>query len=268
MKDSDTSRFAAIVEYEGTKYCGWQVQPNGIAVQQKIQESLEQLYKVPVSIVGSGRTDAGVHSRGQVFHFDAPSSYPPKTVLQAVNHFLPPDIRLIEVIKTGSDFHARFNAVGKEYSYRLYNSRIRPVFGRRFLWHINDELNIEAMQEAALLFIGKHDFRNLATESKDKPNCVREIRHIRILSQLPIIDLRLCADGFLYNLVRAIVGCLVAVGRTKLGKNEISNILASRTRPTLPPLAPPKGLTLEWVEYGNYSGITRKPVDDQTFRTF
>ena len=200
-KDS-VNRFAGIVEYEGTGFGGWQIQPNSDTIQERIEKALEDLFTCSIRIQGSGRTDAGVHSLGQVFHFDAPDKYSTEAITNALNIRLDKQIAVTKLLSVHKDFHARFDAVRKEYVYRISTRRIRPVFSRKISWNFSQELSLEKMRAAADFFLGGVDFRIFTTEAHKKDNTIRDIEYIEVKEQNGIIEISFCSKGFLYNLVR------------------------------------------------------------------
>ncbi len=253
----DLKRYAGVVEYKGSNYCGWQIQPNGVSVQEKIEQALFSLFGTHVRIAGSGRTDAGVHARGQVFSFDAPNRYPPCSVRNALNANLPVDIAVLEIIEVAADFHARYTAKRKEYSYAIYSADVRPVLTNDFVWFYPHQLTLDTMAEVASAFVGRRDYRAFTTEAGRMENCVRTIEYATVTKIQEVFAIRVCADGFLYNLVRAIAGCVAEAGRGKFDAKRVQYFLSSGERELLPPLAPAKGLTLEWVEYADYPQLKR-----------
>ncbi len=250
-------RYAGVVEYEGTRYCGWQLQPNGVSVQQKLEEALEALYGSPVRVTGSGRTDAGVHARGQVFHFDPPRPHPPGEVLGALNARLPDDIAVQKVIRVSGDFHARYHAVRKEYSYLVLAGGPRPALLRNFCRHVPWELDDAAMREAAAVMQGEHDFRPFTTEAAARENCRRNMELVAVEREGRLVRFRFRASGFLYNLVRALSWSLVEAGRGRTDAAAVARVLETGRRDSSCGVAPAKGLTLEWVEYEGYPELRR-----------
>lgn len=242
-------RWKCVCAYDGTAFAGWQSQARGTAIQDVIEARLGEILKRPLRIHGSGRTDAGVHAHGQVFHFDADWPHGEARLLAAFRVGLPPAIQIKSVKPAPHDFHARFQAVGKRYVYHLHLGDADP-FTRPYCWTIFRPLDVEAMQAAARALCGRHDFRAFtALNGPEREDTVRTLhrlevrrrgRHIRMLAE---------ADGFLYKMVRSLAGVLVAVGEGKLTVRQVDAILASRQRTALVQTAPPQGLFLEKVFY-------------------
>ncbi|GAB4159606.1 MAG: tRNA pseudouridine(38-40) synthase TruA [Planctomycetota bacterium] len=255
-------RFAAIVEYDGTGFNGWQVQPNAPTVQLEVEKALSQLYGESIRVVASGRTDTGVHARGQVIHFDAPERYPPKTIRSAINHFLDERVSLVYVKEVEESFHARFSARRKKYLYRLISAETRPAIGRQYVHFTSEPLDLAAMREAARLFVGEVDFRPFASEPDRGASCIRLMHSAEvILVGNHEYDFSFVASGFLYNLVRSLVGTLLAVGRGRMTAADVGRIICEGDRSEVPPLAPPQGLSLQWVEYDGHPDLQRKEVE-------
>ena len=250
-------RYAGIVEYEGTGFGGWQIQPNSDTIQERIEKALHELFARPLKIQGSGRTDAGVHALGQVFHFDAPNKYSTESIINALNIRLDKQIAITCLIPTHEDFHSRFDVVRKEYVYRISTRRIRPVFSRHISWNFSQSLDVEKMQMASKLFLNGVDFRIFTTEAHKKVNTVRNIESIEVTKENGIIEISFCSKGFLYNLVRALTGTLVHVGKGRISIDDLREIMDSGERDMVPPLAPAKGLFLNWVEYREYPELKR-----------
>jgi tRNA pseudouridine38-40 synthase len=253
------SRYAAIVEYDGTGLGGWQIQPNSDTLQARLEAALQRLYGEPMRVTASGRTDAGVHARGQVVHFDAPGRYHLFEMISAINHFLDERMALHYLREVAPGFHARFDAVRKEYSYTVLVTPVRPVFGRDFAWHLREPLSVERMAAAIAVLAGDVD---VAPFTSEPSRCATTVRHFFRADVAALqdgqIEFRFCANGFLYNLVRALVGTLVAIGREKLDTTDFARIIRDGDRSAVPGLAPPQGLVLEWVEYEGYPDLKRK----------
>jgi len=237
--------------YEGTAYAGWQVQPgtHGPTVQGKVEEALASLTGERIRVSAAGRTDAGVHARGQVISFATRSRIPVERWPWALNSVLPEDIVAIEAAEVGPDFHARFSAKSKTYRYTIDNGLFPDVFQRKFAWHIRYPLDLKAMEKAALYLVGKHDFRSFAAAGRPVKNFEREIKNVSWSKEGPFIHFDITADGFLYNMVRIIVGTLVEVGLGRRRPEDMEIILAGRSRSLAGPTAPPHGLCLMKVDY-------------------
>ena len=237
------------LEYDGTNYLGWQKQPKGITVQGSVEEALRKLTKEEVSIVGCSRTDSKVHAKGYICNFKTNSGIPAEKFREALNFYLPEDIAVIDSVEVNENFHARYDCIGKMYSYTIVNTRSRMPLCRNFAYHVKHEINIDRMKEAAKFFIGTHDFeafRNLGSSVK---TTVRTITKLDIIQENEYIKIYIAADGFLYNMVRIIVGTLIDVGMGKKEPCHIKNILESKDRKNAGKTCPPQGLCLFEVYY-------------------
>lgn len=244
-------RWRAVCRYDGTDFHGWQSQRCGNTVQDVVEDALAAVLKSPVRVHGSGRTDSGVHANGQVIHFDAPWSHPPTALQRAVAGQLPPTIQILGLRRAQADFHARFSATGKRYVYRLFLGQAPPM-EVRWCWSLNRrELTVEAMREAARALLGKHDFSAFGAGPRsagDDP--VKDLRRLDIRVNGPRLQIITEASGYLYKMVRSLVGSLVEVGCGKLGANDLVAIRNSRRRTHLIATAPARGLCLEKVFFG------------------
>jgi tRNA pseudouridine38-40 synthase len=237
------------VAYDGTSYQGWQVQPDGPTIQGTLQESLERMAGHAVSLVGAGRTDAGVHAEAQVAHFHLDLSIPTDGLLKGLNSLLPEDIRVRQAEEAPSGFHARYGARSKTYHYYLDRSPIALPFRSRFTHHYPHPLDRKAMDEAAGLFLGIHDFLAFAASATEVKTTVRECMTSRWRERGHELVYEVKADGFLHHMVRNIVGTLLEVGRGKMSPEVIKDLFESRDRRLSGPTAPARGLHLVEVEY-------------------
>jgi tRNA pseudouridine38-40 synthase len=242
-------RWRAVVAYDGGAYDGWQSQPGGRAVQDVIERRLAEVLGAAVRIHGSGRTDAGVHARGQVFHFDAAWGHGPDKLRKAVQAGLPGAILLRSLRPAAADFHARFSARGKTYRYEIFLGEADP-FATRYCWSLPRPVDWTAVAAAAAVLRGRHDFKAFAAErGKERETTVRDLRRIDLRRRGRRVRLEFEADGFLYKMVRSLVGTLVNVGLGKLSPADVAALLASRRRTPQVQTAPPHGLFLERVGY-------------------
>jgi len=240
----------ALIAYEGTDFHGWQVQPGRRTIQGAIEHALATLEGAPVKIHGSGRTDAGVHARGQVASFQLANPVPCPNLKLALNHRLPPAIRILDVGEVPESFHARYSAVAKTYEYRIWRGEICPPFQRRYAYHLPYPLDEAAMIAAAPRFEGERDFRSLATrDGEPKDSTVRTIFSSRMRREDEELVYRVRGSGFLYNMVRNIVGVLIEIGRGARLPEDVEPILEARDRRAAGPTAPAPGLFLVDVEY-------------------
>jgi tRNA pseudouridine38-40 synthase len=242
-------RWKAVCAYDGTSFEGWQSQAGGTAIQDVIERRLATLFGTTVRIHGSGRTDAGVHALGQVFHFDAAWRHGADKLVAALRAGLPTTIQIKSMRPVSSSFHARFSAVGKRYVYHVNLGDADP-FTRPYCWPVFKPLDVEAMLAAATVLRGRHDFRAFtALNGPEREDTVRELSRLDVVRRGRRIRITAEANGFLYKMVRSLAGVLVAVGEGKLAANDLRALLASKQRTAAVHTAPPRGLFLEKVFY-------------------
>jgi tRNA pseudouridine38-40 synthase len=259
---SSLPRWKCVCAYDGTNFAGWQSQAGGRAIQDVIEARLARIFERQVRIHGSGRTDAGVHAHGQVFHFDAAWRHEPEKLLAALHTGLPPAIQIKSIRRAAAGFHARFDATGKRYDYHVHLGDADP-FLRPYCWPVFRPLDVPAMRRAAALLVGRHDFRAFAAvNGSAREDTVRELRRLDVVWRGQRITITAESDGFLYKMVRSIVGILIAVGEGKLTEADVRGILRSRTRTAAVQTAPARGLFLTRVFYRRRSGITRPRLAD------
>lgn len=237
------------IEYDGTNYAGWQRQKNAISIQQVLENAITKLTGEKVEVSGSSRTDSGVHARGFVGNFHTSSSIPGERFKMAINGKLPDDIVIVKSEEVSEDFHARYNSKGKKYSYTILNRRCEPAIGRNYVYHYRGKLNVEAMKEAAVHFIGTHDFEAFKSLGSSVKTTVRTITSLNVYKNDDIVKIEISGDGFLYNMVRIISGTLLFVGIGKIKPEEIPDILLSKNRKRAGKVLPARGLCLEEVYY-------------------
>ena len=238
------------IEYDGTSYHGWQIQKNGVTVQETVQSALKKITGEDISVVGCGRTDSGVHALNYVCSFRTESSVPPERFTQALNSKLPSDIRCKSSSEAAEDFHAANSAVAKTYIYRILNSGEAGAFERNYAWHFKYPLDIEKMRTAAKAFVGEHDFIGFAAAGFTVKTTVRTIYSLEIYRSGDIITIEITGNGFLYNMVRIIAGTLVMMGCGRLDYRAAEEIIKSKDRTRAGITAPAKGLFLKEVYYG------------------
>jgi len=238
-----------ILEYDGTKYHGWQKQPNLLTVQQELEKALFKLFHQKISSIAAARTDAGVHAKGQVVNFITSKPISPPIVKYALNSFLPKDIRVKSSRIVPLDFNARHDALYRIYGYLIYNSSISSPLYRNFSWWISFNLDVQRMRKASQFLIGKHDFSSFQAQGSPSSTTVRKIEKLKLYKKGHFILLFIKSKGFLYKMVRNIVGTLVEVGRDKISSSEIRDILEAKDRRKAGPTAPPQGLYLLKVGY-------------------
>ncbi len=239
------------IQYDGSRYKGWQLQNStDMTIQGKIQGVLSELAGQEIEVIGSGRTDAGVHAYGQVANFHMPDSFKIEEILAYLNHYLPMDIAVISIEEVDERFHARFHAISKTYIYRIHRSSIPNVFERKFMYTYIEDLDVNAMKVAAKQFIGTHDFRAFCGNKKMKKSTVRTITDINIEEIGSELRISYTGDGFLQNMIRILTGTLIEVGNGTKNENEICEILESKNREKAGYTVPPDGLILSCVIYG------------------
>ncbi|MGI6189207.1 MAG: tRNA pseudouridine(38-40) synthase TruA [Clostridiales bacterium] len=242
-----------LIEYDGTNYSGWQRQTNALSVQQVLEEALAELTGESITIIGSGRTDSGVHAKGQVANFATTSSIPPDKFSYAINTLIPPDIRILHSQEVSMDFHARYSAVAKRYRYSVLTRPHAPAIGRNYYYHIPDILDVDAMNDATRYIIGTHDFKAFQSGGASSKSTVRTVYEAYWKQEPPCrLYFNVKGNGFLYNMIRILVGTFIEIGRHKISSSDMKNILESGKRNNAGPTAPPHGLCLEQVYYRAY----------------
>lgn len=236
--------------YDGSRYQGWQGQGNtSNTIEQKLRGVLERMCGQPVTLQGSGRTDAGVHARGQVVSCQMETTRSCGEMLAYLNRYLPEDIGVLDLSPAGPRFHARLSARGKVYVYRIWNSPVPDVFGRKYRLALSQPLDLEAMEQAARLLEGEHDFRSFCGLTRFKKSTVRRVDAISICREGEVVSLRFQGNGFLNRMVRILSGTLVEVGLGMRTPDSMTEVLAARDRAAAAGALPPQGLMLEQVLY-------------------
>lgn len=243
-------RIKLTIEYDGSNFSGYQEQPEKRTVQSVLELALKSIYGLEVKTFSSGRTDSGVHAFGAVVHYDEPRELKNKRIADSLNAFLPHDVKVIEAKIVDDDFDARFMAKKKTYGYKFYLSRCeRPLYVGRAL-RLNEETDVELMKEACKYFIGEHDFTSFVARKSGKTNFVRTIYSAQIIETgKNEYMFKICGNGFLYNMVRIIVGTLVNVGYKRISPNQVKHIIDAKDRSLSGKTMPPEGLYLLSVEY-------------------
>lgn len=244
-------RIRLTVAYDGTEYCGWQIQPNGVTVEGELNAALSRITGEKVKVTGASRTDAGVHARGNVAVFDTTSRIPPDRMAYAVNRELPDDIVVTESAEAPETWHPRYQKSAKTYEYRILNSEMPDPLRRKDTWHVSWKLDMEAMRRGAAYLIGEHDFKSFCSIRTEAKDTVRTIYSLEIRKEGDIIVIRITGNGFLYNMVRIIAGTLLEAGKGQIKPEKIKEILESLNREKAGPTAPPHGLVLDRIEYEN-----------------
>lgn len=256
----DLFTYKLIISYDGGRYCGWQMQPNGSSIQEAIENVLHQVINRSCSLVGSGRTDAGVHALGQTAHFRTKHKIDCYKLQRSLNALLPDDIRIRSVLLTPNTFHARYSALAKHYRYFIKTGPIVSPFDWRYYHHIKREINFTLLKEASRYFIGTYNFSSFANEANQgsaAKNAVRTIYSLEVQKFEDKITLDFYGNGFLYKMVRNIVGTLIAVSLQQLPLTRVPWLIAAQDRRQAPSSAPAQGLFLISVKYKRiYEKIT------------
>jgi len=247
----ETRRLKLIISYDGRDFAGWQSQKHGNTVQDNLEAAFERVCGGRLMVSGSGRTDTGVHALGQCAHVDVPATqFAAERWLKALNGVLPQTIRILRTRFVSNSFHARFSAKGKVYRYRVINGRVRPPLEIGRAWHIAAPLDRNLLKRAAQLFIGRHDFASFsANRGKEERSTIRNIDYVRITGRRSLVEIEIAADGFLYKMVRLMVG---SIARCALGKESLQSVEMRLERPSRPGasfVAPAAGLYLIRVCY-------------------
>ena len=252
-------KIALLTEYDGTRYCGWQWQKNAMSIQEKLTQALQKVLDQPICLCGCSRTDSGVHARGHVSHFWMTHSIPAERLPLALLHALPQDIVVRKAADVDPSFHARYDAQRKQYSYRIWNDRLPSALGHRYMAHIPQKLDLSLMREAANLFIGTNDFRAYMAAGGQVKSTIRRIDRVDLIPADQTLTFIVEGNGFLYNMVRIMVGTLVYIGQGKLEPRSIIESFKTGRRQIVGITMPPEGLCLEHVWY-------QKPVFDERGR--
>ena len=248
-------RVLLTVSYLGIRYVGWQYQENGISVQETLEKAMEQVLGRPVRITGASRTDSGVHALGQRAHFDTSATIPPERYPFVLNRWLPEDVRVMRGQKVPDDFHARFRAREKTYTYRIYNAPHPSAITNPIAWHVPLPLDTDSMNRAVKTILGTHDFAGFAAAGGQAKTTVREMLSASVTRNGPDIEIVVTGTGFLYNMVRIISGTLAAVGLGKKDEGCFERAIATCDRLELGVTAPPHGLELTSVRYDPALGL-------------
>ena len=242
-------RVAFIDEYDCTDYAGWQIQKNAVTVQEKIEEALLSLNKGHITVFGAGRTDSGVHAKGQCGHFDIDTNITAEKFAFILNSKLPKDIRIKKSWQAEEDFHCRFSAKGKRYIYRIVNAPHASALLNRFSTHVPEKLDIDLMREAAEYIVGTHDFKAFCAAGSSVKTTVRTVNKVDIQKTNELIEITVEGTGFLYNMVRIIAGTLIEVGKHKKTPQNVKAIIDGQIRKDAGMTAEAKGLTMDEVFY-------------------
>lgn len=242
-------RVMLVVAYDGTNYCGWQIQANGITVQEELNRCLSKLLKEPIQTVGASRTDAGVHALGNVAVFDTTARMPAEKISYALNTYLPEDIRIQYSAEVAADFHPRYCESEKTYEYRILNRRFPLPTQRLYTYFYHYKLDVEKMREGASFLVGRHDFASFCGANAQVKSTVREVTGIDIEKKDDVITIQVRGRGFLYNMVRIIAGTLIEIGNEQYPPEKMGEILRACDRQQAGPTAPACGLTLKEIKF-------------------
>ena len=242
-------RVMLVVAYDGTNYCGWQIQANGITVQEELNRCLSKLLKEPIQTVGASRTDAGVHALGNVAVFDTAARMPAEKISYALNTYLPEDIRIQYSAEVAADFHPRYCESEKTYEYRILNRRFPLPTQRLYTFFYHYKLDVEKMREGASFLVGRHDFASFCGANAQVKSTVREVTGIDIEKKDDVITIQVRGRGFLYNMVRIIAGTLIEIGNEQYPPEKMGEILRACDRQQAGPTAPACGLTLKEIKF-------------------
>ncbi|HEY4831674.1 MAG TPA: tRNA pseudouridine(38-40) synthase TruA [Waddliaceae bacterium] len=250
--DNSEHKYKITLVYDGTNYCGWQIQPNGVTIQEVLQEKLSIILRTDIEITGASRTDSGVHALAQIAHFSYDQEIDGYRFLASINGILPIDIRVKEIEKMPPSFHARYTATNKVYHYHINLDRVQDPFKRLYCWYFPEKINLEALKACSNEFVGTHDFTSFANEPRvgaTARNPVRTLRRVGVTPEKEGVRLEFEGDSFLYKMVRNITGTMIEVGKGKRNVEEIRSILAAKDRRKAGRAAPPHGLFLVRVDY-------------------
>ncbi len=241
--------YRMLIEYDGSRYYGWQRQPGRETIQGKLEKVLSLMCQAEVEVIGAGRTDAGVHARGMVANAAMDTGFTGEEIREYLNRYLPDDIAVKEVREASPRFHARYNAVGKTYCYTCYDGEVKSVFDRKYVTRLEEKPDIARMRQAAELLKGQHDFRNFCVNPRMKKSTVRCVDRIEIMRQGDYLTFTFHGNGFLQNMVRIMVGTLLEAGCGRMACEQVSAALKSEERQKAGPTAPAQGLCLMSVDY-------------------
>lgn len=241
--------YKLLIEYDGTRYYGWQRQPNQTTIQGKLESVLSLMCGKDVEVIGAGRTDGGVHARGMTANVNLDTELSPEEIRDYLNRYLPDDIAVFEVKEASPRFHARYNAIGKTYQYTCYDGDVKPVFDRKYYTRLEEKPDVERMRQAAEVLMGEHDFRNFCVNPRMKKSTVRLVDGIVIERDGGYIRFTFHGTGFLQNMVRIMVGTLLEVGCGRMTVEQVKEVLENPERQKAGPTAPAQGLCLMRVDY-------------------
>lgn len=241
--------YKLIIQYDGSRYAGWQKQPDKTTIQGKLESVLSLMCREEVEVIGAGRTDGGVHAKGMAANARLKTDFTPEEIRSYLNWYLPEDIAVTEVREASPRFHARYNAIGKTYCYTCFDGDVKPVFDRRYCTYLEEKPDVELMRRAAEILKGTHDFRNFCVNPKLKKSTVRYVDRIELTREGDYLRFTFHGNGFLQNMVRIMVGTLLEVGYGRMTADQVAAVLESPDRQKAGPTAPAQGLCLMSVDY-------------------
>lgn len=242
-------RLLLTIQYDGSAYHGWQVQKNAVTVQEMLQNAIEKIFGSRLDVIGCSRTDSGVHANMYCVSFDTDMNISEESVVAALNGYLPKDISILECREIPLDFHPRYNTVSKEYVYKIHNGRIRNPFLAKYAYYYRRHIDADYLNSEAKAFLGSHDYSGFCNIKSDVENTIRTVRSFDVWRDGEMVYFRVEADGFLYNMVRIMVGTLLFVNEGKIKPGELKSVIASKDRTKAGKTAPPQGLYLNRVNY-------------------
>ena len=243
-------RIRIVVAYDGTNYCGWQIQPNGITIEEILNRQISKLTGEDIRIIGASRTDSGVHALGNVAVFDTESRIPGDRFAYALNQKMPEDIVIVRSDEVQIDWHPRYqNEISKTYEYHIYNAKVRNPLKNRYSTFVSFDLDVEKMRQGAKYILGEHDFASFCSANSQAQTTVRTIYDCTVSKVGDIITIRVTGNGFLYNMVRIIAGTLVKIGGSDMPADAMNGIIAATDRAAAGPTAPAHGLTMIGLKY-------------------
>lgn len=242
-------RIKLTVAYDGTNYCGWQIQPNGITIEEVLNKKLSKLTGEDIRVIGASRTDSGVHALGNVAVFDSETGIPPERLAYALNQRMPNDIVVVKSEEVPLDWHPRYCNCTKTYEYHILNAKVPDPTRRLTRYFVSYNLDLEKMRQAAGYLVGEHDFASFCNVRTNVEDTVRTIYDLDVQKVGDEITIRIRGNGFLYNMVRIIVGTLLRVGRNFYTPEQVKDILDAKDRQAAGVTAPPQGLMLVGIEY-------------------
>ncbi|MGN0401911.1 MAG: tRNA pseudouridine(38-40) synthase TruA [Acetatifactor sp.] len=241
--------YRLLIAYDGSRYYGWQRQPDQNTIQGKLESVLSVMCGREIEVIGAGRTDSGVHAKGMTANVNLETEDTPEEIRRYLNHYLPEDIAVLEVREASPRFHARYNAIGKTYQYTCFDGEVKSVFDRKYYTRLEEKPDIELMREAAKVLVGQHDFHNFCVNPRMKKSTVRLVDRIDIEREGDYIRFLVHGTGFLQNMVRIMVGTLLEVGCGRMTGEQVQEALESTERQKAGPTAPAQGLCLLSVDY-------------------